>query len=319
MRPLLAALLALLPVHAAAAPVDLEAAHLAAEAATRAGDYRAAADRYRAILAELETLPAPEAPEPEWVRAWLGLAVVTSTLGQADASRAAMDRVLALDPAARLDPDHFSPVFRKEFEAARTRDASRPRFQLRVTTPDGSGRGWVQGRPLDPLPAGIRLPPSRYRVGVESGGRVRTVSIDLARDETVTLDPSAPSLAAAPPPASSAPASAPTSGGGGWIRPTAWTASGLAVVAAGLATWQGIAAAGSYADASGMLLPDGSLRPGVDPAAYAASAADYQAERRNAFIAGGAAVVLGAGAIVLFVLAPGVPVEPAPGGVALRF
>jgi hypothetical protein len=308
------------PPALASTPPDLEAAHVAAEAWVRSGDYRSAATRYRAILAELEKRQATDAPEVEWTRTLLQLAVVESTLGHGEASRIAMERVLALDADARLDPELFSPTFRREFDSARGRVASRPRFRLLVTTRDGSGQGYVQGRPLGPVPVEARLPAGSYRVGVEAGGEVRTVTIDLTRDETVIVDAVAPApvpdLTAQAPAASSAPKPASS---GTWVRPTAWAATGLAAVAAGIATWQGIAAAGSYADAKGMLQPDGSLKPGVDPAAYAAAADSYQSERRNAWIAGGCALVLGAGATVLWLLAPSSAVEPAPGGLAVRF
>jgi hypothetical protein len=324
----LALLLAASP--AAAAPPapsqfpELEAAHVAAEASARSGDYRSAAARYQDILADLESRRAVDAPEAEWTRTLLQLAVVESTLGHGEASRTAMERVLAFDSAARLDPELFSPAFRREFEAARGRVALRPRFRLLVTARDGSGQGYVQGRLLGPVPVEARLPAGSYRVGVEAGTEVRTVTVDLARDETVIVDatvatpiPAAPAaLGVKAPPVPGAVAPAPADG---WMRPTAWATSGLAVVAAGIATWQGIAAAGSYADATGMLQPDGSLKPGVDPAAYASAASDYQSQRRNAWIAGGSAIVLGVGATVLWLLVPSSAVEPAPGGLAVRF
>jgi hypothetical protein len=161
-------------------------------------------------------------------------------------------------------------------------------------------------------------------VGVEAGTEVRTITVDLARDETVIVDATvappaseaAAALAVKAPPVPGAVAPSPADG---WMRPTAWATSGLAVVAAGIATWQGIAAAGSYADATGMLQPDGSLKPGVDPAAYASAASAYQSQRRNAWIAGGSAIVLGVGATVLWLLVPSSAVEPAPGGLAFRF
>jgi hypothetical protein len=111
--PVLAILLA---VAARQPSPDLEAAFLSAEAAVRSGDYRSAAGRYRQILADLETRPFEEAPEAAWNRALLQLAVVESTLGNGPSSRDAMERALAMDPGLRLDPDLFSPSFRREFE-----------------------------------------------------------------------------------------------------------------------------------------------------------------------------------------------------------
>ena len=108
---------------------------------------------------------------------------------------------------------------------------------------------------------------------------------------------------------------------GTWMRPTAWTATGLAVAAAGIATWQGIAAAGSYGPTrAGMLLPDGfaagpaSIRPPTPP-----RPTPSQAQRRNAWIAAGSALVLGAGPRCSGSSRPSSAVEPAPGGLAVRF
>ncbi len=304
----------------AAAPPDLEAAHLAAEAAIRSGDYRAAARRYQEILASLEALPANEASEEEWVRALLRFAVVESTLGNGASARAATERALSLDPGLRLDPDLYSPAFRRDLDAARSRVAARPRFLLRITGGDAPGWAWVQGRSIGAVPAEVRLPAGSYRVGVESGGRVESATVALAADRSVAVvagpTTAPPDLSPRPPRAPVALAFTPPAP---WIRPAAWTATGLAAAAAGLATWQGIAAAGSHADAQGMVLPDGSLKPGVDPAAYAAATSAFQSERRNAWIAGGTALFLGAGATVLWLLVPSLPVEPGPAGLALRF
>jgi hypothetical protein len=312
-----ALLLALPPVRAAADP-GLEAAQAAAEAATRAGDYRGASRLYREILADLERWPAGAATDEAWTRALLKLAVAEATLGNGQSSRGAMERVLAFDPAASPDPDTFSPAFRKEFEAARARVASRPRFLLRLAARSGTGQGAVDGRPAGALPLEILLPAGTWRVAVESSGATRATNIDLFRDESVVVDVAAPppALAASPPPPAASIAVEPP---GTWMRPAAWTSAGLAAAAAGIATWQGIAAAGSRSEAAAMLLPDGSLRPGVDPAAYASAASAFAAERRNAWIAAGSAAALGAGAAVLFLLAPATGVEPAPGGIAFRF
>ena len=316
----LVVLLAAHPAWAVPSPPDIEAAHLAADAAVRSGDYRAAARRYQDILASLEARPANAAPEEEWTRTLLKLAVVESTLGNGPSARAAMERALALDPDLRLDPDLYSPTIRRELDAARSRVASRPRFLLRVSSRDAPGWAWVQGRSIGAVPAEARFPAGTYRVGVESGGRVESVSVELAADRSVTIDagapPTPPDLTPSPP---QAPVALDLSAPSPWIRPAAWTATGLAAVAAGLATWQAIVAAGSLADAQGMVQPDGSLRPGADPAAYNAAMSAFQSERRNAWIAAGGALVLGAGATVLWLLVPSLPVEPGPSGIAVRF
>jgi hypothetical protein len=299
-------------------PPEVEAAHLAAEAASRAGDYRGAARRLQEILADLERRPATQTPEAEWTRTLLQMALAESTLGNTPAARSAMERVLALDPAAEIDPELFSPAFRREFELARERVSALPRYRLVFSTRAGSGRGFIQGRPAGDVPVEVRLPAGSYRVGVQADGAVRTVTVQLSRDESVVIDTAVPPPdLSARPPGTPIPAGAETPGG--WIRPVAWVTTGLAVVAVGVATWQGVAAAGSYSEAKAMLLPDGSLKPGVAPSTYAAAANAYGSERTNAWIAAGSAVVLGAGATVLWLAAPSSRVEPAPGGVAIRF
>jgi hypothetical protein len=323
LQPLVVALAALTvasPARAASAPPEVEASRIAAEGAIRSGDYRAAARRYQDILASLESRPANEAAQEEWTRTLLELAVVESTLGNGPAARAAMERALALDPDLRLDPDLYSPTIRRELDAARARVASRPRFLLRISGGGAPGWAWVQGRSVGAVPTEVRLPAGTYRVGVEAGGRVESVTVELSADLSVVVDAGATAppidLAPKPPPA---PVALDLSPPDPWIRPAAWTATGLAAVAAGLATWQAIAAAGSLADAQGMVQPDGSLKPGVDPAAYNAAMSAFQSERRNAWIAGGGALVLGAGATVLWLLVPSIPVEPGRAGLAVRF
>jgi hypothetical protein len=319
--PALALALATLAAPAAGSvPPEIEAAHAAAEASARAGDYRAAARGLREVVAALETLPADEAPPEEWTRALLRLAVLESTIGNGPAARAAVERALSIDPAVALDPETWSPAFRRELEAARVRVAARPRLVLRVTSRDGTGTAWVQGRALGPVPVEARLPEGSYRVAVGPPGALRTVTVNLTRDETVIVDAvSTSDLATVAPPQAEAPLAVQAPAPAGWMRPAGWTAAGLSAVAAGIATWQGVAAGRSYADAKAMLLPDGSLAPGVDPAAYTQAASAFATERRNAWIAGGSAVVLGAGAAALLLLAPAAPVEPSPGGIALRF
>jgi len=164
-------------------PPELEAAHAAADAASRSGDYRGAAQRCREILADLERRSSVETPEAEWTRTLLQLALAESTLGNAPAARGAMERVLALDAAAQIDPELFSPAFRREFESARKRVAAQPRFRLQLTTRVGTGKGFIQGRPAGDVPVEARLTAGSYRVGVEAEGAVRTVTVELARDE----------------------------------------------------------------------------------------------------------------------------------------
>jgi len=103
---------------------------------------------------------------------------------------------------------------------------------------------------------------------------------------------------------------------GSWARPAALAAGGVALASAGVAVWQGAIAAQARSDAASLLLPDGTLRPGADPAAYDAAADRFAASRRNAWVAGATAVALAATSAVLWLV---FDEPPAPGGPAIRF
>jgi hypothetical protein len=85
-----------------------------------------------------------------------------------------------------------------------------------------------------------------------------------------------------------------------WLRPGAWASGALGVLLGGLAVHQGLAARSAYSDADAMLLPGGILRPGVDPATHAAALRRGDVATRNAWLAGGTAVVSAAASGLLF-------------------
>ncbi len=318
---------------------ELDRAFSEALSTYRAGDYPAAISALASIVADLELLPPSAEAEAQWSRALLRLAHAEATLGRTDAARAAMELLLGIEADARPDPEQYSPSFRREFERARARVEARGRVRLTVASSGGAAEASVGCRPLGPAPAEARLPPGRYRVAVVAlSGRAARASVDLVEDHTVALDLATPgetSLAARPlAPPDPAPRGTPAlpglgsaeplalrasvANGRGWMRPAAWTAVSLAAVSAGVAVWQGIEAGHYASEARALVLPGGSLAGGADPSAYTAATASYEQARSAAWIAGGAALALSAGAAVLFVL--GAPaVEPAPGGAAVRF
>jgi hypothetical protein len=246
-----------------------------------------------------------------------------------------MERALAVEPDLAADPEQFSPRFRRELEQERARQTLAARYRLSISVSAGGIPAAVRidGKPLGDAPVEIALPPGRYRVEVQAGAVARSVAVDLSREERLDVDlVGTPAVAGGGRTAGgslSAPLAAPAATGGGlslrteapagWMRPTAVAAGGLAAVAAGLAVWQGIAAGNARAEAGSMLLPDGMLRPGVNPSDYAAAEASFTSARRNAWIAGGSAAALTCGAVLLWVLAPEVAVAPSPAGLALRF
>jgi hypothetical protein len=84
-----------------------------------------------------------------------------------------------------------------------------------------------------------------------------------------------------------------------WMRPAAYAAGGVAVVLAGIATWQGVRAHAGYRDANGMVRPDGSLVPGLDAGAHDRAVASADGSRRNAYLAAVGAALFAATAGVL--------------------
>jgi hypothetical protein len=331
----LALLLAAVPARALEAPAagggdDPEALFGRAQAAYRAGDYAASARTLEGLLGGMEADGAPPAPRDRWTRALLRLAQVEATLGRGTLSRSAIERALAVEPGLVPDPEQYSPRFRREVEQARARLELAPRFRLAVTAGGVPAAVEIDGQPVGMAPVELLLPSGRYHVGVRAGSAAAGARVELSRDERLSVE-----LGGAPRPVTSGGATAarlsaspaPTEGGlslnaeapADWMRPTALAAGGLAVVAAGLAAWQGVAAGAARADASAMLLPDGMLRPGVRPADHAAATSRFESARTNAWIAGGSAVLLAGGAVLLWVLAPEAPVSPAPSGLALSF
>jgi outer membrane biosynthesis protein TonB len=123
---------------------------------------------------------------------------------------------------------------------------------------------------------------------------------------------------AAPPPPAEVAAPPPTGAPGRkpWMRPAAYATGALAILSAGIATWQGLSAASAYRNADGMLRADGALRPGVDPAAYQAARQRGDAAAGRAWVGVGVAALAAAASGVLWVLSR----EPQlPGALSLRF
>jgi hypothetical protein len=419
---------------------ELERAYGGALATYQNGEYESSIRTLNAIVGDLEKLPEGEEAYLQWIRALLRLAHAEATIGHESEAREAMERVAAVEPRHQPDPEQYSTVYRREFEAARQRVAARPTRRIAVAASGKAGTVYVNGRDSGTTPVTLSLPPGRYRIGGQSGSlRVPSVMVDLRdEDRSVTLDfelagrlrvnagpglalsqgarpsgairagawlavdrvltaavaveneiqflvgtiydarrgaimregkvrmvagavPSAnlgalaaflltgqpqpavtPNLiepplpvaqAASTPPPGSPAANGPLSAGPppalrapprpgaapprkGWLRPAVYGAGALAVLSAGLATWQGLSAASAYRDASGMLRPDGALKQGIDPSSYEAARGRGDAASRRAWVGAGVAVLSAAAAGIAWVLSR----EPqAAGAVAFRF
>lgn len=331
---------------AESAPPDLAALDQAfghALSTYQGGDYEGAVRELEALLGELERRPASAEAEAQWSRALLRLAHARATLGRTDASREAMEALLALEPDAKPDPELYSPSFRREFERARARVGERPRWRLTVASRGGGPAAAAVGcRLLGDAPAAVELPAGRYRVSVASGGGSATATVELAGDRTVELE--APGAAAAPsgearaakgdeavppvdlgpapagnpePRASLADAVAPAPVR--WEKPAALALASGALAAAGVAVWQGVEAGQAASEARSLVASGGSLAPGASPASYAAAAASFASDRRNAWIAAGASLALGAAAALLLAWPEDGRVAPSPTGAVIHF
>ncbi len=170
--------------------VELERAYGGALATYQNGEYEGSLRTLRAIVDDLEALPESVEVYAQWIRALLRLAHAEATLGHAARARAAMERVVALEPRRQPDPEQYSPTYRQEFDAARARVAERPRRRLTVTALGQPGTVYVDGRPSGSTPVTIALPAGRYRIGGSAGTlRVPSAWVDLRSEgRGVVLD-----------------------------------------------------------------------------------------------------------------------------------
>ena len=169
---------------------ELERAYAGALATYQNGEYEGSIRTLYAVVEDLEKLPESAEAYQQWVRALLRLAHAEGTIGHVGEARAAMEKVLSIEPRHQPDPEQYSPTYRREFDAARARVAARPRRSLSVGAIGRNGTAYVSGRASGQTPATVSLPPGRYRVGGAAGAlRVPSFWVDLANeDRGVVLD-----------------------------------------------------------------------------------------------------------------------------------
>ncbi|HET6922772.1 MAG TPA: PEGA domain-containing protein [Anaeromyxobacteraceae bacterium] len=169
---------------------ELERAYGGALATYQNGEYEGSIRTLYAVVEDLEKLPEGAEAYQQWIRALLRLAHAENTIGHVVEGRAAMEKVLAVEPRHQPDPEQYSPTYRREFDAARARVAARPRRSLTVGAVGRGGTAYVNGRASGQTPATVSLPPGRYRVGGAAGAlRVPSFWVELGgEDRSVVLD-----------------------------------------------------------------------------------------------------------------------------------
>lgn len=161
---------------------ELEKAYQAALKAFEALKFDTSARTLRAIIEDLEKLPeSPEAYQ-QWIRAHLRLGAVQRVLKHRAEARAAMARVVEMEPAYVVDFVQYPPSFLLEFEEVRRQVLARPRRKLTIESTGEPGRAFVNGKYVGTTPVTLSLPAGRYRAGAEREGR-RAPEIRVSLEE----------------------------------------------------------------------------------------------------------------------------------------
>jgi exonuclease VII small subunit len=169
---------------------ELDRAYGGARAAAAQGDYEGSVRTLRAIVEELEKLPPGDEAFVQWQRAMLRLAKSESDLGQADAARSTLDRLVRAAPQVQVDPAQYPPRFIRSVDEARAQLKALPVRKLVVTSPARGARVYVNGRDVGGAPITVPLAQGRYRViGAMGATRTPPAQVDLTDgDGALTLD-----------------------------------------------------------------------------------------------------------------------------------
>jgi len=179
---------------------ELERAYAAAHATFQSEDFDGAARALRVILDDLDKLPESLEAHALWEKSMIRLAFAERLAGRAPGGAAVLDRLAALEPGFGVDEMQYPPSFRKEADQARRRVANQPKARLTVRSGERRATAYVDGKPIGLTPAGVVLPPGRYRVGGRAGdvrlpstfvqleGGERTVELDFTVAEALRVD-----------------------------------------------------------------------------------------------------------------------------------
>ncbi len=169
---------------------ELDRAYVGALTAFDAQEFETSARTLRAIIEDLEKLPEGVEAYQQWIRAHLRLGVVERLLKHHAAARAAMARIIEIEPGYVVDWVQYPPSYLREFEDVRRQVQARPRRKLTIQSTGDAARAFVNGKEVGQTPVALTLPAGRYRVGAQRDGlRAPEIHVELeGEDRSVRVD-----------------------------------------------------------------------------------------------------------------------------------
>jgi tetratricopeptide (TPR) repeat protein len=169
---------------------ELDRAYAGALATYQTGDFEGAVRTLRAVVEDLDKLPDSSDAFAQRSRALMRLARAEQTLGHQAEAKAALQRLVRADPAARADPTQYPPSFQRQIDEARAEMKAQPSRKLTVQSTTRGAKVYVEGREVGTAPITVDLAAGRYRVSGAVGQlRVPGVQADLTQEaQTVMLN-----------------------------------------------------------------------------------------------------------------------------------
>ncbi len=169
---------------------ELDRAYGGALAVYQNGEFESALRTLHAIVEDLEGLPESADGYSQWVRAQLRLAHAALSVSREREAEDALFTLARTDLSVAVDPDQYSPSYRRRFDVIKAKVRALPARRLVVTAEGRPGTVFVNGRALGVTPLSLWLPAGPYRIGGASDDlRVPTFEVDLRTDDrAVVLD-----------------------------------------------------------------------------------------------------------------------------------
>jgi hypothetical protein len=152
---------------AGASLAELDRAFEGARVAYLRGDYEGSVRTLRTVVEGLEKLPDGADAFAQWTRVMLRLARSELNLGQEEAARASIERLVRAAPEVEVDRTLYPASFANEVEKARTALKTAATHPLTVSSSAAGARVYLNGRDVGTAPLTLALPRGTYKL---SGG-----------------------------------------------------------------------------------------------------------------------------------------------------